>query len=164
MSSTTTAADLLTKRFLRISTEHTVSEMLSIILYGEQKKHDTGAIVLIDTEAEFAGILTHNTLMTALSPRTDVDHSNYDSNEAFFKAVDQRLHRRVTDFVSPDDWPSVRRNTPLAKLAKMASELDRECIPVIEEGRVEGLVYLTDIFAATAGIALTPETEGINLK
>ena len=164
MSSTTTAADLLTKRFLRISTEHTLSEMLSIILYGEQKKHDTGAIVLINPEAEFAGIVTHNTLMTALSPSLKEDRSSYESSEAFFKAVDARLHLNVTDFVSPEDWPSARLNTPLAKLAKIASEHECECIPVIEDNRVEGLVYLTDIFAATAGVALTPETEGIDLK
>ncbi len=45
----------------------------------------------------------------------------------------------------------------------MASEGEFECIPVIESGCVEGLVYVSDIFKAVASISLTPETEGINL-
>jgi len=158
------AEDLMTKRFLRISTDHTLGEMLSIVLYGEQKKHDTGAIVLIDAEAEFAGILTHNTLSKALSPSASADSAPYQSSESFFNATDQRFSMNVADFVSRSDSPSANKETSLIELALIASEAACDCIPVIEDGRVEGLVYLTDIFAAIAELALTPESEGIDLK
>ena len=46
----------MTKRFLRISTAHTLRETLAIILYGEERGYNASAIVIINQEGDFAGI------------------------------------------------------------------------------------------------------------
>ena len=53
-----TADSIMTNRFLRISTAHTLREAMGLILYGEEREMDTGAIVVIDQEGNYAGILT----------------------------------------------------------------------------------------------------------
>ena len=50
-----------------------------------------------------------------------------------------------------------------AELFNIASESDFECIPALSEGRIEGLVYTTDIFKEVAAIALSPKDQGIAL-
>ncbi len=157
-----TAADLMTKRFLRISTQHTLREAVGIILYGEQKKQDTGAIAIIDTEGDFAGILTpHNVVLGLTGDWTPTEESSQESD--FLENAQNHMSRTVGDILPPIQ-PIVNPNTKLGKLIKLAGEAEYECLPVINEGRVEGLVFTTDIFKEAANIALTPETEGIVLE
>ncbi len=155
----TLARDLMTKRFLRISTAHTLRETMGIILYGEQKKHDAGAIAVIDQEGDFAGIITpQNVVLGLLNDWTP--GKDDPQKDAFLKSTETHLSKTIQDILPPKQ-PSVAPDATLARLIKLAGESEYECIPVIDEGRVEGLVYQTDIFKAAAGVALNPETDGI---
>ena len=159
--SRTTAKDLMTKRFLRISTRHTLRETMGIILYGEQKKHDTGAIAVIDAEGDFAGVITpHHVILGLLGDWSPSEET--DTEEVFLKSAESRFGITILEIL-PEESYSVPPNASLARLVALAGEGERECIPVIEEGRVEGLVYVVDIFKAAAGIALSPDDEGIAL-
>lgn len=155
----TTAYDLMTKRFLRISTQHTLRETMGIILYGEQKKQDTGAIAIIDTDGNFAGTITPRDVVMGLldewSPSEDES-----SQEPFLESVSERLSKTIGDILQRGQ-PTALLQTGLPELILLAAQYKYECIPVVEEGRVEGLVYISDLFKKTASLALSPETEGI---
>jgi|ETNmetMinimDraft_22_1059887.scaffolds.fasta_scaffold00221_3 predicted transcriptional regulator len=157
----TTAKDLMTKRFLRISTQHTLRETMGIILYGEQKKHDTGAIVIIDTEGEFAGTITPRDVVMGLlndwNPPADSA-----SQEPFLESAKQHLSKTIGETLQLHQ-PTAMPESSLAELIRLAGQYEYECIPIVEEGRVEGLVYISDLFKATANLALSPDTEGIIL-
>lgn len=135
---------------------------MGVILYGEQRKHDTGAIVVVDEKGDFAGVLTPHHVVLGLLNEHDPSEAGA-TEEVFLHSVEDHLGNTVLD-VLPATQPTVSPSAPLAQLIRLAAEGSYECIPVIEEGRVEGLVYITDIFKAAASIALNPETDGILLE
>ena len=157
-----TAEEMMTKRFLRISTQHTLREAMGIILYGEQKKQDTGAIAIIGEEGDFAGIITPHHIVQGLVGEWKAEQEATQASD-FLENVQNRMHQTIGDIL-PAPQPTVGLTGKLGELIKIAGEAEYECIPVIEEGRVEGLVYVSDIFKEAASIALTPDTEGIVLE
>ena len=151
----------MSKRFLRISTAHTLREAMGIILHGEERGYNIAAIAIINQDGNFAGVITPSQVALGLL-------GDYESNEAssntrnFHHNLESRLPITVDAILRPDQ-PTVDPETSLAALAKLAGESDFECIPALSEGRVEGLVYTTDIFKEVAAIALSPEDQGIAL-
>lgn len=156
-----TAQDLMTKRFLRISTEHTLREALALLLYGEAQKAETAAIVVIDTEGEFAGILTPECVVKGLSGGHE-EQPSLTGIDALLERM-ERCFPETIDSVMKTDIPTISKDTPLAALIPQISHDKRECLPVKEEGHIVGLVYASDIFKATAAHALIPGMEGIHL-
>jgi len=152
-----TAEDLMTKRFLRISTQHNLREALALLLYGEQQKAETAAIAVIDTQGDFAGILTPECVVSGLSGQ-----SSHETSDSLNSAIDENFPVTI-DHVMKKGIPTIHRGTTLAELIKLMSDDKHECLPVCDDGRVEGLVYVSDIFKATAATALTTEDEGIQL-
>tara|TARA_B000000557_G_scaffold257896_1_gene251701 strand:+ start:513 stop:977 length:465 start_codon:yes stop_codon:yes gene_type:complete len=151
----------MTKRFLRISTAHTLRETMGIILHGEERGYNTAAIAIISQEGDFAGVITPNQVALGLLGDYEVNDSSTDSGD-FHRNLESRLPITV-DAILRQDQPTVDPETSLATLAKLAGESDYECIPALSEGRVEGLVFITDIFKEVAAIALSPEDQGIEL-
>ena len=158
---TTRAKDIMSKRFLRISTAHTLREAMGIILHGEKRGYNTAAIAIINQDGNFAGVVTPSQIALGLL-------GDYESNEAssdsgnFHRSLESRLSITVDAILSPDQ-PTVDPEPSLATLAKLSGESDFECIPALSEGRIEGLVYTTDVFKEVAAIALSPEDQGIAL-
>lgn len=152
-----TADDLMTKRFLRISTEHNLREALALLLYGEDHKAETAAIVVIDTQGNLAGILTPECVVSGLVGDTPLT-SHHDLN----KAIDDHFPLTI-DHVMKKGIPIATRSTPLAALLLMITKEKHECIPVCEDGSVIGLVYVSDLFKAAANLALTEADQGIQL-
>ncbi|MEM9160624.1 MAG: CBS domain-containing protein, partial [Verrucomicrobiota bacterium] len=114
------------------------------------------------TEANFAGILTPQHLILGIlndwSPA-----KGEELEEAFLKSAKDHLSKTIAE-VLPKDQPTVAPEAKLARLIKLAGSSEYECIPVVEEGRVEGLVYTTDIFQAAAQLVLTDQGDGISLR
>lgn len=152
------AKDLMTPRFLRVSTQHSLREALGLVLYGEEKGYDTAAIAVIDTEGDLAGILTHEALVKGLAGNGDVPIEQ----AKFLERVETNFKRTIADVMHPD-IPKVAPETPVAELIYLMSHNKYECLPVMEEARVVGLVFVSDVFRAAAQHALTPDTEGITL-
>ena len=151
----------MSKRFLRISTAHTLRETMGIILHGEKRGYNTAAIAIINQEGDFAGVITPSQVALGLLGDLAPDEDGSKS-ENFLQYLESRLPITVDAILSPDQ-PTVDPETSLATLAKLAGESDFECIPALSEGRVEGLVYTADIFKEVAAIALNPEDQGIAL-
>ncbi|MBH54635.1 MAG: hypothetical protein CMI18_09850 [Opitutaceae bacterium] len=154
----THADALMINQFLRISTAHTLREALGLLLYGEERKMNTGAIVVIDTEGEFAGLLTPEALLRGFS-KPEEGVRNY---ESFLAGVDEQLLETV-ETVMEKDFPVLSPDTGLAEIIKRMSQGKHECLPVVENNRVSGLVYVTEVFKEAAGLALTPGEDGIQL-
>ena len=152
------AKDLMTPRFLRVSTEHSLREALGMVLHGEAKGYDTAGIVVIDQEGDLAGILTHAALVKGLAGEGEVPAEQV----AFLQSVEVQFGKTIDDIMETE-MPQVTADTPVAELIFLMPRNQFECLPVMEETRVIGLVYVSDIFRAAAQLALTPETEGIVL-
>ncbi len=90
----------MTKRFLRISAENTLRETLGILLHGEQKKYDTGAIVIIDQEGEFAGIATPSQLAIGLVGKWE--SNDEPSKSAFTAHAETNLSETVDTILNPN--------------------------------------------------------------
>ncbi|MBD5781226.1 CBS domain-containing protein [Pelagicoccus sp. NFK12] len=152
-----TAADLMTKRFLRISTEHNLKEALALLLYGEQHKAETAAIAVIDEQGNLAGILTPECVVAGLSGL-----NAHLSQEALSEAVERNYSLTVGQ-VMKKGIPTATKETPLSELLLYMRTGKHECIPVIEESSVIGLVYVSDLFKQVAQLALTEEDQGIQM-
>lgn len=156
----TTAEDLMTKRFLRISTEHNLREALALLLYGEQQNAETAAIAVIDTQGNFAGTLTPECVVSGLSRHSSKGHPTPESLQC---AIDENFPATI-DHVMKTNAPIANRKTSLAQLIAWLGEEKHECIPVCEDGSVIGLVYVSDVFKATATLALSEADQGIQLS
>lgn len=152
-----TAEDLMTKRFLRISTAHNLREALALLLYGEQHKAETAAIAVIDTQGDLAGILTPECVVSGLSGNAPIS-----SIEELSKSVDDNFTLTI-DHVMKKGIPVVSKSTPLSELLVHISKGKHECLPVCEDGSVVGLVYVSDLFKTAASLALTEADQGIQL-
>lgn len=155
-----TAEDLMTKRFLRISTEHNLREALALLLYGEQHNAETAAIAVIDDQGNLAGILTPECVLSGLTG--EKEKLPITTSDDLGKAIDDNFPLTI-DHVMKKGIPIATRSTPLAQLLLHMKTGKHECIPVCQEGSVIGLVYVSDLFKTAANLALTEEDQGIQL-
>ena len=154
-----TTESVMTSRFLRISTAHSLREALGLFLYGEERKMDTGVIVVINTEGEFAGILTPESLVRGLTGSCE---NLGESADSFLERVNQNLPTSI-DTVMLRDLPRLTKETGFAKVILLIGHGEYECLPVMEGERVVGLVYATDVLKAAGNLALTPGQGGIDV-
>lgn len=155
-----TADSIMTNRFLRISTAHTLREAMGLILYGEERQMDTGAIVVIDQEGDYAGILTSRYLIRGLNQSV---RKGQDSDvDSFANSLGHSLSDKIA--VAMDrDLPRLKKDSSFSEIVSLISSEKYECLPVLEEKRVVGLVYASDVFKAAAKLALTSGQKGIAL-
>ena len=154
------ADSIMTNHFLRISTAHTLREAMGLILYGEERNRDVGAIVVIDQEGDYAGILTPRYVIRGLS-KTAAQEQNLNA-EGFVDSLEAHLSDKV-DTVMDSELPCLQQVSSFSKIVKLISSQKYECLPVVEEKRVLGLVYASDVFKTAASLALTPGQDGIAL-
>ncbi|MDG2168684.1 MAG: CBS domain-containing protein [Opitutales bacterium] len=150
----------MTNRFLRISTAHTLREAMGLILYGEEREMDTGAIVVIDQEGNYAGILTPRYVIRGLS-KSAAEEQNLHA-EGFVESVEQHLSDKI-DTVMDRELPKLNKDSSFATIVRLITSQKYECLPVLDENRVVGLVYASDVFKTAANLALTPGQKGISL-
>ena len=143
---------IMTSRFLRISTAHSLREAMGLLLYGEEKQMDTGAIVVIDPDGMFAGILTPECVVRGLA--SGVENSGQ-SSQALVESVNQHLPERI-DSVMLRDVPNLEKSSSFSTVVQLIAHGEYECLPVLEEHRVVGLVYATEVLKAAAKLALRP--------
>jgi len=154
----THADALMIKRFLRISTANTLREALGLLLYGEERKMDTGAIVVINAEGGFSGLLTPEALLRGFSKQEE----GVGDYESFLASVDDQLLETV-ETVMEKDLPVLSPDTGLLEIIKQMSKGKHECLPVIKNNCVSGLVYITEVFKEAAKLALISGEDSIHL-
>ena len=116
---TTKGADVITVR-----PETSIKDSLTLLA-----KHNIGALVVIDENKHLVGILSER----------DIIRRAADTDEVFSLPVDQLMTKEVVVCDSKDDVMSV---------AHMMTEKRFRHVPVVDEGKLVGIVSIGDILKA----------------
>ncbi len=160
-----TAQDLLTRQYLRLTRAHTAREVLGILgsSTSPTEAARTNMMVVLDEEGDFAGLLDPPAIFRGLlagwTPPVAAEGSEPAAvlESSFWEVFQERLDRPVADML----WEDVPRLGPDDRLPRMLAAFgarpETTALPVMEDGQVAGLVYLGDLFAAVAALALGPQ-------
>ena len=116
---TTKGSDVIT-----VHPEKTITDSLKILV-----KHKIGALVVIDESGRLKGILSERDIIQRASETEDV----------FSQSVEQLMTKEVLVCDSKDDVMSV---------AHMMTEKRFRHVPVVDEGKLVGIVSIGDILKA----------------
>lgn len=159
MAENITARDLMRPTFLRMGAAHTLREAMGVLLDPQARREDPRVIFVLNSDGTLAGVLSPKDLLNYLlgewakrgSASPTAKEGEGESQiliglqEKLNESVSLALNRDVP-IASPDDR--------LPRLIHAMQSKRLECLPVVEGGRVVGLVLLTDVFNAAAALAL----------
>lgn len=161
MSDTPTAADLVSPRYLTIGEQATLRDAFAILMDERATSEGEHTFVVTHEDGSYAGLLSLRRFMVGLFGNWNLDVQSAEGElEA---ALRDRLEVKVADVVERNR-PQVIMRTPLLDLIPMMVDPEFECLPVIENGEIRGVVYVADVFRLAATLALTPETSGIRVE
>ena len=165
------ARDLMVHEVAGIRGDQTLGEAMHALVDLQADKEIPNALVVLDEDGNYDGILTARLLCKSLAARTtpgkdagkdadkDADAGTALPKRELLELVRKRSQLRVHDALSRD-LPTVAPGDRLLSLIRLARDKRPEYLPVVDNGHVRGLVPVTRIFLATAALALTPENEG----
>jgi CBS domain-containing protein len=158
MAENIVARDLMKRVFLRLGAGHTLNEALGILLDPQNREKGPRILIVLNPDGGFAGTLTTRYLLKALLPVWVTDEGEAADTAAF----EQRLLLAMRDKLGMRVGEAINRNIPvvgpderLPKIVKIMQERRLDCLPVIENDRVIGVIHITDLFNAAAGLALS---------
>lgn len=138
-----------------IRRDQTLGEAMDALVDLQADKAIPDALVVLDEDGRYEGILTARLLLRCLATRAPAD-----DERPLLDVVRRRLGVKIHDALKRD-LPTVAPTDRLLPLIRLASDQRPEYLPVVENGHVRGLVPVTRIFLSAASLALTPEDEGI---
>ncbi|MFT4511402.1 MAG: putative transcriptional regulator [Planctomycetota bacterium] len=152
------ARDLMRTDFLRIRTDQTLGDAM-IALRGTQGEHGMpSALMVVDGDDQYRGMLTARLLIRLL---TGGHEEGREMDDMMLLAVARdRLSTAVGD-VLVEDIAMVAPEDRLLTMIRRGAPMRLDFVPVVDDGRPVGFAPITAIFQAAAGLALTPEDEGI---
>lgn len=183
MKQKTTARDLMTLTFLRLGSGHTLREALGILLDPQAPESAPRVLIVLNPDGTFAGTLSTRFLLRALVPewveREDVSpeegapgrgmygkgtsgnkplgttppEEEADYGERLLHSMQERLNIKVGQAMNPH-VPTVAPGECLPRLIELIHTKRLDCLPVLDNGRVVGVVYVASIFNAAAQLAL----------
>lgn len=148
------ARDLMVHGMAGIRRDQTLGEAIDALVDLQADKEVPNALVVLDEDGHYEGILTARVLCKSLSDGRAGQES------PLLDLVRERTQLKVQDALDRD-LPTVAPMDRLLPLIRLASDQRPEYLPVVENGHVRGLVPVTRIFLAAASLALKPEDEGI---
>jgi len=157
----TTARDLLSDDFAVLGTDTTLREVAR--RFASSSPAPVPAVLFVNEDGTYAGMLTLRLLLRALARETFSQQQTPPEDE---QAIMIR-HRSLLQESALDhfvrDVPVLSPEDRLPRLIERASRQKVECLPVLEHGKPLGIVHIAVIFEKAAGMALTPDTTGIQL-
>ena len=152
-----TAVDLRSPNFLTIGEDNTLRNVMSILMDRNATVGGEHTFVVSDDNNAYSGILSQRRLLTTLFDNPGRGASDVKP------VLLERLERKVSE-VMERDRPVLEPSTPLLEIIRLMVEPEFECLPILENGKVDGVVYIADVFRTASGLALTPETSGIRVE
>jgi Mg/Co/Ni transporter MgtE len=160
----------MNQTFLRLSASHTLREALGILLDPEAPESAPRVLIVLNPNGSFAGTLSALSLLRALAPEwtesaTEDDEQGGPGAERhaggedtapgkqMLHAMQDRLNLKVGHAVN-SNVPAVSPDERLERLIQLIHQRHLDCLPVLDGGRVVGVVYVADIFNAAASLAL----------
>jgi predicted transcriptional regulator len=146
-----TAFQIMTKQYLTILPEMSVEELARLLL----REDVTGAVV-IDKKGKLLGVVTEGDLIAKeknLHLPTVVslfDSAIYLGTSEHFKGELHKMVSTKVDDIFTKTPVTIDPNTFLADIATIMSEKRIHFLPVMHEGRVEGVVGRREILRALA--------------
>ena len=157
------AKDLMRRSFLRLGSEHTLREALGILLATLKRPGGPRVLSILNPDGSFAGILTTRYLLKALVPdwvrEDEAVPEEIEFEQHLLTTMRDKLDLQIQDAMNRD-VSTVSPTDRLPLLIEKLRDKHAGCLPVLENERLVGIIYLTDVFNAAAGLALTSKDEG----
>ncbi|MFW6303913.1 MAG: HPP family protein [Candidatus Sumerlaeota bacterium] len=162
MADNITARDLIKASFLRLGETHSLREAMGILLDPQAQKEEPRVLTILNPEGKLEGILTTRHLLMALLPEwveeEQSDISEEDFEQRLLEAMQDKLDITVRDAMLTD-IPLVAPDARLPDLIEILQDRRLDCVPVLENERIIGVVFLTDVYTAAAQLALASQHE-----
>lgn len=150
-----TASDLMRTDFQSIKVDQTLDEAMAVLREQRKDERSPSALMVVDDDGVFQGMLTARLLIRILVGDADPD------DEVLLQRASDRLADKIGDHIvagTPVVAPEDRLLTMIRR--GIATRLD--FVAVVDDGRPVGFAPVTAIFQAVAGMALTPDDEGVH--
>ena len=164
MTRNITARDLMLHDVAGIDADKSLGEAMQKLVDLQADAEIPNALVVLDEHGHYEGVLTARllcrSLLTLWMPGETAHRDEAALEKELLEVVRERSRLRVHDTLTRG-LPTAAPNDRLLLLIDMACDRHMEFIPVVDRGKVLGLVPVTQIFQSAASLALTPEHEGI---
>jgi len=134
-------AEVMTKQVHTIGPDQTLKECAEIL-----KKHRVNGLVVMN-EGKVEGVITKADIFEALLPGYS-DIIEDENNIASFEYIEERAHKlhdkKVQDLMGMPPI-TISSNTPIVKAGSLMIRNEVKQLPVVDNGRLSGIVTLTDI-------------------
>ena len=161
MSEAPTARDLVSQRYLSIEEQHTLREAFAVLMDEGSTSEGEHTFVVTHEDGSYSGLLSLRRFLIGLFGNWNLEVR---SNDAELEdALRDRLGLKITDIMERNR-PQVAMNTPLLELMDKMVDPEFECLPVVEHGKIKGVIYIAEVFRVAASLSLTPETSGIRVE
>jgi CBS domain-containing protein len=152
----TTARELLRERTTTLREDSTLREALMAMLAERGDRDAVCTFPVVAPDGSLRGLLPAHHLLKALAaPLSSAIGSR--GPDGLLLRAGSRLADRVGD-VMLRDVPVAHPDDGLLRLMDLTAGHGLECVPVVEGGRVVGIVRLADVFGLAADLALAPGT------
>jgi len=148
-----TARDLMRTDFQRIRTDQTLGEAMTALrdLRGKQPS----ALMVVDDHDVFQGMLTARLLVRILAGDADPDDA------VLLQNASDRLEHPIGDCLI-QGIPVVAPEDRLLTMIRRGIATRLDFVAVVDDGKPVGFAPVTEIFQTVAGMALTPDDEGVH--
>ena len=164
MTKDITARDLMLHDVAGIDANKTLGEAMQKLVDLQADAEIPNALVVLDEYGNYEGVLTARlvcrSLLTLWMPGKTAHRDESLLEKELLEVVRERSRLKVHDTLMRG-LPTAAPTDRLLLLIELACDRHMEFIPVVDRGRVLGLVPVTQIFQSAASLALTPEHEGI---
>lgn len=146
-----TAGDIMSRNLVTVGPETTLTAVAEIF-----RHHGFSALPVVDGADRYLGVIYQIHLIRR--GRDDAVRLNRGFGAAMARLLDPQrsIPVRAVDIMS-GTTPRAVRATPVGALLPMLSDGDCEAVPILEKGRIVGIVTRTDLIAALARQSLRPQ-------
>lgn len=152
------AGDVMTRNVVTVSPDTTVPELVQVLL-----SRNISGVPVVDADGTLVGIVTEGDLVRRSELGTERKRGGWLSFFTATATMAQEYVRshgtRVSDLMTPG-VVAVGRETPLADVADLMEERRVRRVPVVEDGKVVGIVSRANLLRAWA--SLPAKTEAIS--
>lgn len=148
------ARDLMRTDFQRIQTDQTLGEAMAALRETQREHGIPSALMVVDEHDAFCGMLTARLLIRILVGEGEADDAR------LLQVASERLNQCVGDTLI-EGIPVVAPDDRLLTMIRRGVTTRLDFVAVVDDGRPVGFAPVTAIFQAVAGMALTPDDEGV---